>query len=278
LSGKWFQIQVTAVEGRVAFVKATGEVSWTLPKLLNASEDKLERIAHNYALFKRKWKEESGTWTCIRTGFKQTGCPFDCDDIFTACYSNNLAYLELYLFVGGDKHTTDGGKSLLHFAAAGDSLECARMLIDNGLDLNCLDESGNTPIAVAVQSNSLEVLRLLIFEGAKLDILTTEGGLLHTAAIYNTVQAAIVLVYAGVSTTTKNKNGQTPLDIASSLELLDFEISVQQALRSLFYSTSPARKPQFTLEYECSQAATGDTTRVRPSVMGWLKSLTKKSG
>lgn len=274
VSGNWFNIQVKIFDGRLGFEKASGEVTWTLPTLLQTSKDKLERIAPAYAQFKRKWDDEAGVWSCKRTGFKQ-GYPFDCISASSACYSNNVAYLELFLLAGGSAVQSESGKSLMHFASAGDSLECARILIDHSAYLDCLDSSGYTPVAIAVQANSLEVLRLLIFEGARLDLPTPEGTLLHTAARFNSIQAGIVLVYAGVSTTQKNAKGESPIDLAAQEGLLDFEISVQQAARSLFYSTS-TRKPEPPGEYELSQPCTADTTRHKPSMVEWFKSLGKQ--
>jgi hypothetical protein len=268
---KWFHVQVKVIDDKLGFVKASGDLSWTLPSLLRCSDDKLQYICPLYWQFKQRWSEQAEGWTCKRSGYKQQGCPFDCEDVFTACYSNNLAYLELYLLAGGRRDSQQAGKTLLHYAAAGDSPDCIRLLIEQRVDLDCADLSGNTPIALAVQANALESLRLLIFEGARVDGGSSEGNLLHIAATHNAIPSAVILVFAGVSLTQPNAKGLTPLDIASKAGLLDFEIAVQQASKSLFYSTCTRKEqpPMSSLE-----PVTADTSRQRKtSLIDWIKSF-----
>lgn len=56
----------------------------------------------------------------------------------------------------------------LHYAADGDHLAIAELLLDAGADVNAIKESnsGDTPLAFAVAASSFEMVKLLIDHGA----------------------------------------------------------------------------------------------------------------
>lgn len=60
--------------------------------------------------------------------------------------------------------------SLLHLAAYANSVEIARLLIDNGEGVNSANGTGDTPLHVAARYNAWETADLLIYCGARIHI------------------------------------------------------------------------------------------------------------
>ena len=69
-----------------------------------------------------------------------------------------------------------GGEcAALHEAAFMDEPDEARDLLAHGVDVNCLDVLGQTPLITAVNGASLETFDLLLTAGAKVDVRTEFG-------------------------------------------------------------------------------------------------------
>ena len=63
----------------------------------------------------------------------------------------------------------------LHSAAAARQLEVARLLIEHGADVNARQEGGFTPIHAAAQNGDDELYRLLVEQGADESATTDDG-------------------------------------------------------------------------------------------------------
>ena len=63
----------------------------------------------------------------------------------------------------------------LHSASAGNYTDVARMLIENGADINVRQQMGVTPLHSAAQNGNLELIILLLEKGAAVDV-RMEGG------------------------------------------------------------------------------------------------------
>lgn len=106
----------------------------------------------------------------------------------------------------------------LHYAA---TKEVAALLM---LDINAKDESGNTPLHLAVEDNRPQIVYFLIANGAKLNVENNEENTpLHLALQYNHIhpnfthnrlEIVSFLINNGAKLNVKNNNGQTPLHIA----------------------------------------------------------------
>lgn len=79
--------------------------------------------------------------------------------------------LEILLKKGADAHQRDHrGWTALHFAAQENHVDCARMLVEAGHDLNPTTlHSGSTPLIQACLGNKLPVAELLLDAGASVD-------------------------------------------------------------------------------------------------------------
>jgi ankyrin repeat protein len=143
--------------------------------------------------------------------------------------------------------------TLLHWAAQGNNIELAKMLIDAGADLDAKDYTKNTSLHLASKYNHTELAKMLIDAGAdvnakdsdkltplhgallfsgfikntKIFEILIEGGAnvnakdkdkwtpLHWAAIYNRLELAKMLIDAGADVNAEDKDKKTPWDLAN---------------------------------------------------------------
>ena len=92
----------------------------------------------------------------------------------------------------------------------------ALKLISEGADLNCVDESGRSPLIWASMHEKLdEVAARLIASGAKLDVVDKDGrSALTQACTHKRVTTALVLVDRGAALNFVDSDGKSALDWA----------------------------------------------------------------
>ena len=71
---------------------------------------------------------------------------------------------------------TVDGDTPLHWAAGGNAVDVADLLINEGADVNGRNDTGDTPLHFAAQSNSVDVAKLLISKGADVNVQDRNGG------------------------------------------------------------------------------------------------------
>jgi hypothetical protein len=75
------------------------------------------------------------------------------------------------------------GRTPLHWAAYNGHIEIARLLLQNGADVNVRDDDGWTPLLLAAWNGHVDILHLLVENGADLEAQSSHGGrALHSAA------------------------------------------------------------------------------------------------
>ena len=100
-------------------------------------------------------------------------------------------------------------------------------LISAGCSVNCVSDTGNTPIMKAACEGHEQVVKKLILAGANPAVRTTAGDTaLHYAAINNHIQCGILLAEEGADARSKNKLSHTPLDLAGT----NFQEVIKQVL------------------------------------------------
>ncbi len=110
----------------------------------------------------------------------------------------------------GDQQTA------LHLAAAGQSVECVKLLLGAHSDLEAVDVRGYTPLDEAVLHNRAEIASTLLRGGADVHRVHPFDGrdALHEACVKGFATLIPLLVRAGADPAARDWSGQTPVDLA----------------------------------------------------------------
>ncbi len=107
------------------------------------------------------------------------------------------------------------GKTMLHYAVCSGNKDILKLLYIYGTKFDEQDITGMTPLHVCAMWDLRGPAHWLISRGADVNVRDKFGdNLLHTSAIFGTVNIAKYLKTIGISTTEKNKEGMTPIDLA----------------------------------------------------------------
>lgn len=120
------------------------------------------------------------------------------------------AVVEFLISHGADTDTRDrAGKTLLHHAVS-TVAPIVRHLLDAGVDVNATDNSGNTPLSIAVQEDDDEIFFLLLDHGADIELKGYSTPLI-SATMNGHVARIEKLLDAGADVNGKNGDGHTAL-------------------------------------------------------------------
>ena len=109
---------------------------------------------------------------------------------------------------------TSCDSSILHFAVIGGNLKTIKYLIDNGADVNAVNDFGETPLHWCCKEGNLEITRLLISCGADYTLLDNdENSVLHWVAEYDEKEMLLEFLKKNIQIQ-GNIYNQTPLDVA----------------------------------------------------------------
>ena len=122
----------------------------------------------------------------------------------------------------------------LQSAISGHQEYIAKLLIQNGAELNNFDLNGCSPICYAAEYGANEIVELLIENGADIDAQDKfKMNALHYAVLNNHPKTAITLLSCSASLTVKNNQGDVPIeatlktvDSAAFKSLLNFMHSI----------------------------------------------------
>ncbi|EQC30456.1 hypothetical protein SDRG_11776 [Saprolegnia diclina VS20] len=111
---------------------------------------------------------------------------------------------------------TSDENALLNAARDG-KLAQVQSYLNQGVNVNCMDNNGYTPLHTAASSGHVDVVRLLLEKGANVNACGPNGYTpLHTAASSGHVNVVRLLLEKGAKLDTENKDGQTPLEVAEA--------------------------------------------------------------
>ena len=115
------------------------------------------------------------------------------------------------------------GRSPLHYAALETDLEAVKSLISS-CDVNLHDKNGWTPLHFAAQSNSVDCARILLEAGAEIDAVDSHGNTPLSNAVFNSKGYGDLILFLkskGADPEKKNKHNQSPIGLAKLIANYD---------------------------------------------------------
>jgi ankyrin repeat protein len=141
------------------------------------------------------------------------------DDGHVVNSAGNKDMAELLLKHGADINgitdpVSDDGSTPLHWAAYAGDKEMVKFLLLNKANVNAKNGQGQTPLISGLKYK--EVVEVLLAAKAKVNVRDYIFGNteLHWAALWGCSDAAELLLQSGLDVNAKNRDGQTPLDLA----------------------------------------------------------------
>ncbi len=107
----------------------------------------------------------------------------------------------------------------LHWTAANGLVDIAKLLIDNGANIDLPDKMYSSALKVACIFKKIEMIQLLLKNGADTNITNNDGyAALMYAVINDDIETVELLIKNGANVNIKNKFGRTALNIATDRE------------------------------------------------------------
>ena len=134
--------------------------------------------------------------------------------------SGNLQKVREELLAGADVNLGEGEGTALSFACTIGDFGIAKLLIENGANVNALDIDRCTPISWAGNGGHIDIVKLLLEHGAEVNAGSKHGltPLIHAAVRGET---EIVALYLENGAKSKHSSGTTALIHACSFGFLD---------------------------------------------------------
>ncbi|KAK6174217.1 hypothetical protein SNE40_017536 [Patella caerulea] len=112
-------------------------------------------------------------------------------------------------------HTKDNkGKGALHYACLYSQVECVKIMMDKGANVNDIDFYRRSPLYHCIRSkvDRIKKMRLLFSRGADVNAVNNDGyTVLHDCAIDNTPECMRILIESGADVNAVDKYGNTAL-------------------------------------------------------------------
>ncbi len=146
--------------------------------------------------------------------FKQT-------PLFNAAFANQMEIVKF--LVARRANTAVGnvnGDTPMHAAAENGWIKVVKFLISRGASIYLTNKNGETPLFRAVSGGHEDVAALLVEKGLLVDGMDINRNTpLHRAAARGDTKMVDFLLSAGASKSRKNKEEQTPFDLANNPEI-----------------------------------------------------------
>jgi len=116
------------------------------------------------------------------------------------------------------------GNSMLHYAAQWNLNHAIPIIIRNGISVEDINATGQTPIFLALRNDSTSTVTILYENRANISARDSQGNsLLHAAVRWNARNSASLLISYGIDINVFSLNGNTPLHDAVALGMSDIE-------------------------------------------------------
>jgi ankyrin repeat protein len=136
-----------------------------------------------------------------------------------------------------EEHTDINSISIPHVVQAGARV-LLEYLIDNGVNINVVDNFGNSPLHLAAMNNNIWIARQLIHANVEVNSYDNQhNNALHVAILRNAdVLVVNYLVSEGIDLNAQNNNGNTPLHLALNSRNYDvFDLLVSAHTQNIQY-------------------------------------------
>ena len=105
------------------------------------------------------------------------------EELFLAALHNDTIKIREYLKFGNVNITDQTNSSLLHYAARSNAIEVANLLLDNYINLNIINDRGETPLFEAVSRGELGFCKVLCRYNADASIVNKSNETIYFKAI-----------------------------------------------------------------------------------------------
>lgn len=120
------------------------------------------------------------------------------------------------------RRTDENGETYLHTASYFSRPESIKALLDQGLDINEINDYGMTPLHVAVQANKIENVRILLENGANKRIKNFDGMDSIDYAVLCDRQDILTLFEEHDKKEKENTDNETVRDLMDIIDALEF--------------------------------------------------------
>ncbi|KAK4880295.1 hypothetical protein RN001_008441 [Aquatica leii] len=136
--------------------------------------------------------------------------------LLLALKKGNKEMADLLITKGANVHLVDvsSGDSCLHHAAKNGFADIVTYLLDEGLDINRLNNLKVTPLKLAFLSGSVDTVNVLLSRGALMPAEHLNYSYLHYAAEVGDDNIVLELINQGFDVNSINENGDTPVFVA----------------------------------------------------------------
>ncbi|KAL8826404.1 MAG: hypothetical protein Q9170_007415 [Blastenia crenularia] len=177
-----------------------------------------------------------------------------------AAWRGDSQSVSTLLEYGADPHATSSdGNSVLIYATSGGSLECMKLILDTGADINHMSQSLLTPAMGGSQlGDNPAIAKVRLVRGAAIEASRHQKFTpLYVAALTNKAESLAYLLQRGASVDVSSWNCSTPLSMAISFS--NHRMAEELIKRGADLNTAPA----FTVSYLRNAAVFGDERMVR---------------
>lgn len=134
-------------------------------------------------------------------------------DIFIKASENDLDYVKLH--ITHLEMTDEKRKSLLHYAVLGSAMDVLQYLIDQDINVNLLDQHGESALFDCARKGKVKIAKLLISRFASVNIENRQGELpIHLAAQKGNLEMIKLLIESGSLLNKKTIEDKLPVHYA----------------------------------------------------------------